>query len=123
MNTLSITPQKQGTELRPGDEIAGEVSWQLDAQPKSVELRLFWFTRGKGTEDVGVAQTIPFDAPAVVERRPFHITLPDSPYSFSGKLITLAWALELIALPAKEAARFEFTLSPTGKEIRLDAGV
>lgn len=123
MNQLAITPQKPGMKFRPGEEIAGEVSWQLDAQPKSVELRLFWFTRGKGTEDVSVVQMIPFDAPALVERRPFRIALPDSPYSFSGKLITLAWALELIALPAKEAARFEFTLSPTGEEVLLDAGV
>ncbi len=37
---------------------------------------------------------------------------PRSPYSFSGKLISLIWALELVALPGREAARTEITLAP-----------
>jgi hypothetical protein len=45
--------------------------------------------------------------------------LPLAPYSFSGKLISLIWGLELVLEPSQETARFEFTLSPTGEEIML----
>ena len=29
--------------------------------------------------------------------------MPDGPYSFSGKLITLAWAIEIVVLPGGES--------------------
>lgn len=105
--------------FRPGETLAGEISWLLDLRPESVELRLFWFTRGRGTEDVELVQTIPFDNPGQEDQRSFQVRLPESPYSFSGKLITLVWALEAAAKPGTSSARAEFFLSPSGEEIRL----
>src|ERR1043166_4380135 len=49
------------------------------------------------------------------------LRLPESPYSFSGKLISLVWALELVAEPSKEVIRREFVLAPGGEEVRLDS--
>ena len=51
--------------------------------------------------------------------RPFRFQLPDAPYSFSGKLISLIWAIEAVAEGIKEAARYEFVLAPEGREIEL----
>jgi hypothetical protein len=45
--------------------------------------------------------------------------LPEGPYSFSGKLISLIWALELACSPGSETVRREITVSPTGHEIVL----
>jgi hypothetical protein len=46
---------------------------------------------------------------------------PSGPYSFSGRLISLLWALEAVAEPGGEVARREIVLSPSGEEVRLDA--
>ena len=119
MSTLEIQTRDGKTRFRPGEEITGTVAWTLDKSPNSVELRLFWYTRGKGITDVGVVETLPFPAAGQCDRRDFHVPLPAKPFSFSGKLISLIWAIELIVQPGKQSSRFEFTLSPTGEEIVL----
>jgi hypothetical protein len=55
------------------------------------------------------------------DARSFRFRLPESPYSFSGKLISLTWALELVAEPSKELARQEITLAPGGEAVRLES--
>ena len=106
--------------FKPGDELTGSVEWICDKAPQKMELRLFWFTRGKGTEDVGVVETVRFEQPQLNETRKFRLRLPDSPYSFSGRLVSLIWALELVAEPAKQAKRLEIVMGPEGQEVRLD---
>ena len=50
------------------------------------------------------------------------MTLPAGPYSFSGRLISLIWALELVAEPGNHVARVEITLGPDGQEVVLATG-
>jgi hypothetical protein len=119
MNALTIEITGNRLQYHPGEEVTGKVTWELDVNPKAVELRLFWFTRGKGTADVNVIQTVRFDAPRSYEQRDFRVRLPEAPFSFSGKLISLIWALELVILPGNDSARTELTMSPTGQEILL----
>src|SRR5690606_32463287 len=107
------------TVYRPGEIMTGSVGWDLDKPPTAVELRLFWHTRGKGDRDVGIADRIAFDQPQQRDQRDFSLTLPDRPFSFSGKLISLMWALELVAQPGNAHQRLEITLSPTGAEVDL----
>ena len=56
MPNLSIQLESDKTAFRPGDRVAGTVSWQLEEQPKQVELRLLWYTQGKGDEDAGLVE-------------------------------------------------------------------
>jgi hypothetical protein len=119
MNELRILLQDEQKNFRVGETVEGVAGWRLEKPPTSVELRLFWFTRGKGTEDVGVVSQIRFDAPQQEEGRKFSFTLPEEPWSFSGQLISLIWALELVAEPGGRNARVELVLSPTGQEILL----
>jgi hypothetical protein len=121
MSALFIELRPDRTAFEPGEELAGAVRWQLDTPPRAVELRLFWFTRGKGTEDAGVVETVRFDGPLPEEIRSFRFRLPAAPCSFSGKLISLIWALELVAEPSKEVARREIVVAPGGQEVRLDS--
>ena len=107
------------TSFRPGDTVEGTVRWQFPEPPESIELRLFWSTEGKGDQDLAVVETIPFDNPGAQDRRTFRVRLPEGPYSFSGKLITLTWALEAVALPGEKAGNLFLVVSPTGEEIRL----
>ena len=45
--------------------------------------------------------------------------MPESPYSFSGKLVSLLWALELVAEPSGDTERKDISITPTGTEISL----
>jgi len=107
--------------FKPGETLELSVLWALSKKPESLEVRLFWFTRGKGTEDVGVVATELIAAEGPAGEAKVRFTLPVAPYSFSGKLISLLWAAELVAEPGARAARFQFILSPTGAELVLGA--
>jgi hypothetical protein len=119
MSLLRIETRDNQTQFLLGEEIVGTVSWLLAPLPDSLELRLFWYTRGKGTEDVEVVDAIRFRDLRPEETREFRLRVPDGPYSFSGKLISLIWALELVAQPSEDAVRLDITVSPTGREILL----
>ena len=119
MSQLRIETTDNKTAFLPGDDISGIAVWQLDKPVEAVEVRLFWYTEGKGTQDVGIAQTVRFDNLEQQGGRPFSIKTPNGPYSLSGKLISIIWALEIIALPSAETERLNIIISPTGAEILL----
>ncbi len=121
MSELKIALREERTQFQPGEEIVGAAGWEFPQPPAALEIRLFWFTRGKGTEDTEVVATQRLENPQTAEARPFRFQLPAAPYSFSGRLISLIWALELVALPSKEAARIEFVMAPEGKEVVLES--
>jgi hypothetical protein len=119
MSELYIELAGGRTAFKAGESLSGRVAWRVDGQPSSAELRLFWYTSGKGTQDVGVVNTMSFAAPRPDDQRDFTLPLPREPYSFSGKLISLAWAIELIVEPGGHVNRQEFVLSGTGQEVVL----
>ncbi len=121
MNTLQIDMTGDRTSFEPGEEVELTLSWELDEAPDSVELRLVWSTSGKGVTDLAVVQTVPFEFPSPRETRRTSIVLPASPYSFSGTLVSLLWAFELIAFPGEDSTRREIVVAPEGKEVRLRA--
>ena len=104
---------------QPGERLTGVASWSADASLRAMELRLFWYTKGNGNSDLTVAEALPFENPSAADRRPFALTLPDAPCSFDGPLFSLTWALELVALPAWEAARTEIVVGAGGRAVRL----
>jgi hypothetical protein len=104
----------------PGEEIEGVAAWRAERAPAALELRLFWFTRGKGTEDLEIVRRVAFDTPLAVERRLFKLRLPDEPYTFAGRLVSLSWALELVALPSdRDAARVDIVVGPERRPLVL----
>ncbi len=108
-------------EYRPGDIISGRVDWlDLDQQVTSLEVRLIWYTQGKGDQDVGVATSIPCKLTAPSGNLPFEFSAPSRPFSFSGKLISLIWAVEVVLFPEHEGERKQITISGSGKEVVLD---
>jgi hypothetical protein len=119
MNELKILLRDERLNYHPGETIEGVAGWRLEHPPRGVELRLFWFTRGKGTEDVGVVNSMNFPSPQAEEGRKFSFALPAEPWSFSGQLVSVIWALELVAQPGNHSTRVEFAMSPTGREIQL----
>src|SRR4029079_16624359 len=35
----------------PGESVSGQATWELDAPPRELEVRLFWYTEGRGDQD------------------------------------------------------------------------
>jgi len=116
MSNLDIQIEGK-TAFCPGEDICGRARWDLEDNPDCLEISLFWRTRGKGTEDIGLAQTIKFENPGINGVKDFRLTAPSGPYSFSGKLISIVWAVELATVKGKNSVRKEITISTTGREI------
>ena len=119
MSELRIELADGRTAYKPGEPLSGRVAWRIDDQPTSAELRLFWYTSGKGTQDVGIVDTTTFATPRMDDHRNFTLPLPREPHSFSGTLISLIWAIELIVEPGGHVERQEIVLSATGEEVVL----
>lgn len=107
------------TTFNPGEMLEGAVLWEGTEKLTLAEVRLLWFTRGKGTEDGEVVKTVTFDNPQPGDTRQFSIPLPNAPYSLNGKLIALTWAVELFIEPGDHFQRVTFTMGPGGEEVRL----
>ena len=116
---LELTLEHGRTAFQPGARVTGVAVWSAPTAPRGMELRLSWAIHGKGGRDYRIADTIALPAPAATERRPFLLTLPAGPYSFRGKMLTLVWSLELVALPGEEKTRVDLVVAPVGKIIDL----
>ena len=119
MSELTIQLDGNRTTFRPGERVAGVAGWSLDNDADWLEVRLLWFTRGKGTQDANVVAQHHIQRPPRTGSARFDLKLPGGPYSFSGKFLSLLWALELVTPKGKETARVEFVVSPSEKEIEL----
>lgn len=110
----------QGSSFLPGEVVSGKVFWQLPKPPEKAVLHLLWCTSGKGTEDISIIDEISFQTGGVSAEHPFKFTLPLSPYSFSGKILSLQWMLEMVLTKPDESQQQVITVSPTKNEINLD---
>jgi hypothetical protein len=105
----------------PGQRLQANLLWALPEVPKLIEARLFWRTRGKGTEDAEVVDSHRIDRPAAAGKETISLMLPEAPYSFSGRLVSIVWGVELIAEPSGTSALAEFVMGPDRKEVVLNA--
>lgn len=95
---LSLQIAEPRRIYQPGDEL--ECECQIDAvaahEIQAVETSVLWYTEGKGDEDLGVhyfARRVPSDSEDR-DLRPMHrftTTLPNSPLSYSGKIVKVRW--------------------------------
>jgi hypothetical protein len=107
MITLSV----ERKDLRPFEPVTGRVEWRLDEPPKDLELRLCWFTRGRGTEESETVEALAL-GDAATGGRDFSFVLPGEPWSLDGPLIGIAWALEVVAKKQGGLALEELVVSP-----------
>jgi hypothetical protein len=119
MAQLQIKLSDGQTAFSPLETVSGSVTWELDTAPKKAELCLVWSTKGKGTADIAVVETVNFAQPQPRDIRSFAIILPASPYTFSGQLISLIWNLELTVDPGDLCESVEIVVAPGGREVLL----
>jgi hypothetical protein len=115
---LSITLDEGRTAYRPGDRVRGTVSWMVEGEPESVAVHLLWYTEGKGDQEIGIAATAELP-PATEGSAEIDLAVPIGPWSFSGKLVSLLWAVELAVEPGIAATREAIVVGPDAEPIAL----
>ena len=122
MAQAKILPDFGNVNFVPGYTVAGKVAWHTGGEAVTkAELRLFYYTDGKGTRDVKVVHRAAMPAVGVNEGEAFSFAVPAGPFSFSGKLVSVRWALEFVLEPVDCVERLEICVSPTAQEIDLHA--
>ena len=103
--------------FHPREQLTVSVEWSFPSSPGQFEVRLLWFTSGKGIADTTIVERQNVPDPRPYGRQQFTFRLPESPYSFQGKLIRLEWAVEVSTGRPDECEREQFAMSPTAQEI------
>src|SRR6185503_18389469 len=119
MHKLEIKLCSENRTFVPGEQLKGEVTWNLPENTDGVELRLFWATAGRGIPETGLADTLCFDHPPVQDTRQFAFQLPKFPFTYEGRLMRLTWAVEAICGHGNLNAHEEFVLAPERKAVAL----
>ena len=122
MSDLKIEITDGRRTFEPGETINVAAAWRVASPPSTVESRLIWYTRGKGDADMGIVRRQIWDSVQASDSRQCTFELPNGPYSFSGKLISLIWAVELVVEPSGQSERIDITVGPEGHEVDLTVG-
>lgn len=115
---IKIELAKQEANFIPADSIAGAVTWS-EAEGTSLEVRLIWYTVGKGDRDFELVTSHLVSDFQPSGQEQFSFVAPTRPQSFSGKHISLQWAIEAIIFPDQTSERINLTISNSGAEIIL----
>jgi hypothetical protein len=117
--SLEIVLTNGVAAFAPGESLQGTMRWDLTTAPQWIELRLFWYTEGKGTQDVGVGPIERIAQPAAAGNHAFTLRAPNLPPSCSGRLVSVRWALELVTSANDPVARTDVIIGPDRQEILL----
>ncbi len=119
MDKISIQLKDAKISYLPGEKINGEVEWDLTQEVKEIAINVFWYTEGIGDQDSEIAESEIIKLPLKSDRQSFEIGLPMAPYSYSGQITSLKWAIEATTLKDKFKDVKEFSMAPGNKEIIL----
>ncbi len=114
-----IEVQLAKQNYQPGETIEGKFVWKQTRKGILFDIRLIWFTEGKGTRDHMVFRSQRIEPKEVDGVKSFRFVAPDWPHSFSGQFISLRWAIEAVELPSEEATTVILVIAPEGQEIVL----
>ena len=100
---IMITLDGRGRrQYRPGETLAG--SYYFDSMSgddiHAVECSIFWYTTGKGSEDMGIHafRRYYIDAGDWIDPRSpgrFNTVLPKSPLSYTGVIVKIHWTIRV----------------------------
>ena len=109
---LTLKTRNGQTRIEPGQTIEGRAGWKRDRAPSTAVVRLFWYTAGQGKRDVYIAEEERLRSRHASHEEGFVFEVPRWPCSFTGGLISLRWALELVVDGGEEVERIELQVTP-----------
>lgn len=83
--------------------------------------RLGWFTEGRGEAEAGVLWSESLAPLAPGGERGLEIRLPEAPWSVKGKLVSIAWRLEILDTKNTPLVALLLTLAPGASPVALPA--
>jgi len=106
--------------VEPGRDVQGAVRWEAArcGQDPRTSVRLLWYTEGKGTEDCGLVRQQEVVAAGRSGEQRFTLTAPVFPWTYSGTLLSIIWAVEATMEPGKEVVREVVVCAPGGQELK-----
>ncbi|HEY0711171.1 MAG TPA: hypothetical protein VGF45_00735 [Polyangia bacterium] len=112
------------TTFAPREHLLGRASWRLSNRGHALEVRLYFKVEGGKSDphrppNVTVVDKRLFRNVDQTGEAAFAFDLPSQPFSFSGRLVRLVWAIELVVLPEDIATRFEIVIAPGGVAVTL----
>jgi len=117
MSQLQITLNGDTRQFAPGENMEGTVSWDLPKQSQKFRLSLIWYTQGRAPTASGTVDYLEFNAPTRSGSKDFNFQTPNGPYSFTGKLFSINWALEFAPLPGFKSIERQIILSPSDSAV------
>ena len=119
---IDVKLERQPAAFSPGELVEGKVKWSdlpIYDSNTVIEIRLIWYTDGKGTRDVEIVSVESIKNVSDIGEQKFCFSAPHRPTSFSGTLIALTWAVEAVALDSKTSSRETLVIAPMASEIVL----
>ena len=119
MDKISIKLKDGKISYHPGEKILGELEWDLTQEVQDIAINIFWYSEGIGEQDSEIAETEIIKSPIKSDKQSFEMELPMAPYTYSGNITSLKWAIEATTLEDKVKDIKEFSMTPGNKEIVL----
>lgn len=113
MSKMAVSVDSTAAAYRAGDDVTGQVSWDLPGLPERVEVRLAWVARARGggvERGVGVSVTV--EGARSRDQRSFSLPAPGGPQSYHGRTFDLQWQVELLADPGGLVAEAPIVIGP-----------
>jgi len=100
----------------PGSNLTGKIIWNVQTTPSEIVLNLFWHTESKSGVQVEIVATLKSGSKGLKGDWDFSMSLPTGPYSYAGKVFSVAWALELLIEPRLVEVRKKIIVGPNALE-------
>jgi len=107
-------------EYAPGGVVRGRVRWELDAPPRALSVRLFWYTDGRGTRNVGIVDAYDTQPMGGDNEERFELPMPAGPYTCAGALVSIQWAVEAVIDDGRITNNVDITVSPWVETLQLN---
>jgi len=99
-----------------GDTIPVLISW-FDKYPlERLCLSLLREVRGKGSTTTELAHTVDIDTALTSGEQVIDLTLPYGPPSYGGRLISIAWSIQVMLTDSGAYGTKDFTLCSAGEK-------
>lgn len=115
MKSLEILLNQSGA-LKPGGVLEGTVMWELESPAKKITINFFWFLEKYGdVEETNIISSLEAENIQPHGYKNFAFDIPRQPYSFSGNLFSIKWAVECVV--DKDSVVQDLVVSNNGQEI------
>jgi len=113
VETIDLSDSHDRT-LAAGSQVRQRLEWLFESIPDYIEHRIVWIYRSPESEYETTVRTTRINAFDAQGRTSIDLQLPAGPYSYEGKLLSIDWAIDIVAYPSREKDRQHFSLvAPT----------